>query len=200
LLRSLENGSDIEKYVRNRILTTNVGGSAAAVADLYLMLRVFDNKAVREYLGRFFPSSDESSVEQELSADLEGGGSGYVSDGVLSPAPSHSAASRAAPAALSTKASKIWMSLEKNKLLARDMVHLPLNLELVCASYQADPNFHLLPEHTLADLYGRLYLWILSGSGAPEQMAPLEKHLQKGDSQSRQLDLGSLKQFVQSFV
>ncbi len=47
------------------------------------------------------------------------------------------------------------------------------------ASYQNDTQFHLLPEHTLADLFGRFYRWLLSASGAPEHTALLEKHIQK---------------------
>lgn len=39
----------------------------------------------------------------------------------------------AALAVLSGRASKIWMSLEKNKMLSREMIHLPFNLELICS-------------------------------------------------------------------
>lgn len=71
------------------------------------------------------------------------------------------------------------MSLEKNKMLARETVHVPMTLELVCTCYQSDPQFHLVPDHPLSFLYGQLYRWLLLASGAPAKTAPLEKFIQK---------------------
>lgn len=61
----------MDKIAKNRIVTTSTQSLSTVMADLYLCIRPLDNSAMREYISRFFPSTDESSTEQELSADFE---------------------------------------------------------------------------------------------------------------------------------
>jgi hypothetical protein len=76
------------------------------------------------------------------------------------------------------RARKIWLSLEKLRLLAKDLLHSPMNLELVCASYLSDAKFHFGNDVSMSDLFDKLFDWLIAATEFDfEQMAP---HLFKG--------------------
>ena len=194
LVLSLEASDDPENIVKHRIITTNLGGRSALSADLYLMIRLFSNTDIRNYVTKFFPYSEELLADEEGKFILDDSRGNTTVSGtedermaeMLQDEDSNSNnnnnnnnVSNPDQPSMSERAKKIWLNIEKLAFLSKDILHIPMNLEMVCASYLSDPEYHLGTDVCLSDLYGHLYVWLLNASGSYENVVPLEPHLFK---------------------
>ncbi len=196
LLRFLESPEREDEIVKHRIVTAGASlGKTAVHADLYLMMRLFSNTDIREYISRFFPLSEEklfpggaaavepgTASESESGTDAESIQGYHSSNDARSEDSDGQGLSPALDPTLSARARKIWLNIEKMKVLSRDLLHVPLNVELVCASYLSDPRYHFGKEESVANLFSRLYGWLAAASAVePETVfdKQLEQHLFK---------------------